>query len=113
MVTLSIKQRFHPTFEQDRQTIRQLGSNSANLYDSGPVVGLFIISRQHTWAWNIGLLRHWALAAGKKQGVRRCRRNANECPPLLQEISFATLAQRCPEKQLYPGLRFDSNVKGN
>lgn len=69
--------------------VGQLGSNSANLYDSGPLVGLFIISRQHTQAWNITLLRRWVLAAGRKQGVRRCGRNANECP--LSSLRFHLL----------------------
>lgn len=67
----------------------QLSSNSANLCDSGLHVGLFIISRQHTQTWNIALRRRWVLAAGKKQGARRCRRNANECP--LSSLRFHLL----------------------
>lgn len=57
-----------PLSEIDR--VGQPGSNSTNPCDSGPLVGLFIISRQHTRAWNIGLLRHWVLAAGGRNRER-------------------------------------------
>lgn len=67
-----------PLSEIDR--VGQPGSNSTNPCDSGPLVGLFIISRQHTRAWNIGLLRHWVLAAGGRNRERGDGRNANECP---------------------------------
>lgn len=56
----------------------QPGCNSAHLHDAG----LFIISRQHTQAWNIAAPSHWVLPAGKKQGAWRRRRNANERPLL-------------------------------
>lgn len=69
--------------------VGQLSSNLTNLCDSDPLVGLFIISRQHTQAWNIALLRQWVLAAGKKEGVRQCGRNANECP--LSSLRFHLL----------------------
>lgn len=57
------------------------GWDSAHLCESGLRVGLFIISRQHTQAWKTAPPSHRALPAGKKQGARRCRRNANERAP--------------------------------
>lgn len=81
-----------PLRETDR--VGGWGLNSVNLCESGPVVELFIISRQHTWAWNIGLQRHWVLATGRKQGLRRCRGNANESPSICAEVSFTPLAQQ-------------------
>lgn len=54
------------------------GCVSAHLCGSGLCGRLFIISRQHTRAWNIAPPSHRVLPAGKKQGAWRCGRNANE-----------------------------------
>lgn len=69
------------------------GCVSAHLCGSGLRGRLFIISRQHTRAWNIAPPSHRVLPAGKKQGAWRCGRNANERPPPhpspLPEIGFS------------------------